>query len=55
VVEIRNARLLTGFALYGVLAVLATVTLADWRFRGGVLILLAALAFKTWIHQRTRI
>jgi hypothetical protein len=36
------------------IAVLAAVTLEDWRFRAGVLILLAGLALKTWIAERTR-
>lgn len=53
-VEIQTTRLLTGFILYGALGVLAAVTLDDWRFRGGVLLLIAAMAFKTWLAGRIR-
>ncbi|HWR50065.1 MAG TPA: hypothetical protein VN428_03105 [Bryobacteraceae bacterium] len=52
--EIQTTRLLTGFILYGALGVLAAVTLDDWRFRGGVLLLIAAMAFKTWLAGRIR-
>jgi uncharacterized membrane-anchored protein len=53
-VEKLSSRLLIGFALYGVLALLAAFTLDDWRLRTLVLIVLGALAFKSWIGEKMR-
>ncbi len=39
---------------YVLLGALAAATLKDWRFRAAVLIVLAGLAVKTWISERTR-
>ncbi len=53
-VHSRPARFLLGMLAYVALGVLAAATLDDWRFRTAVLIVLAALAVKTWISERTR-
>ena len=47
-----KTRLLLAFASYALLGVMACLTLSDWRFRGTVLVLLAALAVKTWVATR---
>lgn len=51
---VRRSRLTIGVALYGGLALLAGVTLSDWRFRATVWVVLAGLALKTWVGERMR-
>jgi hypothetical protein len=53
-VAARPGRYLAAMIAYAAIGVLAAATLDDWRFRAGVLILLAGLALKTWIAERTR-
>jgi len=47
-----SARLTTAMAVYALLAVLAIFTLDGGLMRNAVLILLAGLAFKTWIAHK---
>ncbi len=41
-------------ALYAAIALLAVLTLPDWRFRGAVCVLMLALALKTWLATKQR-
>ena len=48
-------KLWMALAAYAVLAGAAWMTLTDWRFRLGTLVVLAGIAVKTWLHwQRER-
>lgn len=50
----RNPRLRAALLLYAVLGALAAITLDDERIRLATLILLAGLAFKTWLAHIPR-
>jgi len=47
-----GSRLTLAIIAYVTLAVLAGLTLSDWRFRGAVWALLAGLAVKTWVATK---
>jgi hypothetical protein len=49
-----KTRLIAAMACYGMLALLAALTLPDLRIRALVWILLAGLALKTWIAARVK-
>jgi hypothetical protein len=56
-VDPRSSRsaLVWQMTAYSVLALLAGLTLSDWRIRGAVWFVMGALAVKTWIrHKRDR-
>jgi hypothetical protein len=49
-----KTRLIAAMASYGMLALLAALTLPDLRIRAVVWILLAGLALKTWVAARIK-
>lgn len=49
-----KTRLITAMVCYGMLALVAALTLPDLRIRALVWLLLAGLALKTWIASRVK-
>ncbi len=48
----QRSRFTLAMIAYAAIALLAGLTLSDWRFRGAVWAVLAGLAVKTWVATK---